>query len=331
MKKVLKLFVIASLCAVNVVSAASSVTIKDLGEKGIQIFPQTDSSSYKIYYQWVKFNEESLKQKKDLDKKIAGLEDDYEDKLHKKDEIQQAKEDLEEAESEKEKLEKEKAEELADYDKEIERAHVQIQEAEEAKQAALSCFNTSGCSTSFTSENEIVGYFDYEISKLDSSIRDNTAKKAAAELEYNNAIDVMEDRIHDYEMIVADEPTILQEIQDLETEIKNLRNQIFDLAKYNEKDWNETNSLVISKPATETAEDYVLWIKLATDEGEIVYASIDSKSLVKKSSTISNNATEESVKNPETSDYVLKFGIVGLISLGVMGLSIKKLKAIKNI
>lgn len=65
MKKFLEIFMVLVLFSMDIVSTKSSVSISS-SEKEFKIYPSTDSSSYKIYYQFVKVSKEKLKVKDDL-------------------------------------------------------------------------------------------------------------------------------------------------------------------------------------------------------------------------------------------------------------------------
>lgn len=76
MKKILGVLMVLVLFSMDIVSAKSSVSISP-SDKEFKIYPSTDSSSYKIYYQFVKVSNDKLKVKEDLQRQLKNLEGDY--------------------------------------------------------------------------------------------------------------------------------------------------------------------------------------------------------------------------------------------------------------
>lgn len=331
MKKFLKIFIILALFSVNIVSAKSSIKIKDLNDGGVQIFPNTDSSSYKIYYQWVKFPDKNIKEKEALEKQLASLEEDYAELIKEQQQIEEAEKDLESKNQEVENLQRDKSTIIASYDSKILDLDKKIDQNTAEMNSAIECFNSSTCTSSFGSVEAIQQFYENKQNTYIFDKNNYITQKSSAEQYYNYEIQQLENEISDLQKIIDKKSSNLDAINSLKSRIEEIKNEIIDLAKYDDNKWVVTTNLVIPKPTSSTEDNYVLWVKLQTKEG-VVYASLDSKSLVKKNTTTSGDQeNNKTIENPETSDYVLKFGVIGLLSLVAISITVKKLKSIKNI
>lgn len=194
----------------------------------------------------------------------------------------------------------------------------------------LTCVRSSDCQTTDT-EQSLQEEWKSENSKID-------AERQAATNSYNQEISKINSDITRYTSVANEASSKMKELQSnmnyYSDEINRTKEEMVDLTKYDDGKWIETSNLIIPKPTSDSEEKYVLWIKLQTKEGEIVYASADGKTLVEKSTTVKNNssqktASNQKVKNPNTSDSILKYGCAVLLLVMGSVLTTKKLKLMK--
>ena len=326
MKKILGILMILVLFSMDIVSAKSSVSISS-SEKEFKIYPSTDSSSYKIYYQFVKVSNENLKVKEDLQNTLKNLEgqlSNSENEYSKTENIKNtAVENITRAEAAKTSADTDYQNLLSDFT-------VRENNLSKNIDGRLNCVRSTTCQTSDT-EQSLQEEFESGRSRIET-------ERQAATNNYNQEISKINSDMTFYTSVANESSSKLEQLQNdinyYSNKINQIQEEMVDLTKYDNNKWLETTNLVIPKLTSESEEQYVLWIKLQTKEGEIVYASADGKTLVEKNTTVKNNsnqktASNQKVKNPNTSDSILKYG--GALLLLVTGsvLVTKKLKLMK--
>lgn len=326
MKRFMGILMVLVLLSMDIVSAKSSVSISS-SEKEFKIYPSTDSSSYKIYYQFVKVSKEKLKVKDDLQNTLKNLEGQLansENEYSKTENIKNtAEENLSRAEAAKTSAD-------TDYQNLLNDFTVRENNLSKNIDRRLACVRSASCQTSDT-EQSLQEEFESGRSQIET-------ERQTATNSYNQGVSRINSDITYYTSVANEASSKLTQLQNdisyYSNQINQIQEEMVDLTKYDNNKWIETTNLVIPKLTSESEEQYVLWIKLQTKEGEIVYASADGKTLVEKSTTVKNNSSQKTafnqkVRNPNTSDSILKYG--GALLLLVTGsvLATKKLRLMK--
>lgn len=304
MKKIFQLVVVGCMLSFINVSAANSIVITDLGNQGVRVTPST---SGKIYYQWIKLTDEMKKSIKTINNEITKNNSSLEDAKKELSKIQKVEEKLNRAQSELSELKNEKIQIENEYSAKIANKNAEIKRENQNYDQELSCFNDSGCMSQYNSIEEIKSNHNDKIKSLEQELAILENGKETNLATISNKIDVKNNDINTYKKQISGKATLENQIQSYMTKLFQLKNNYYEVIKYNDDNWIETDDQIIEKPTSDTEEDYVLWVMLVTDDGDTTYASQEFKSIKSSEKSVSSKETNSEV-NPKTSDKGLIYG-----------------------